>query len=57
MIAEYEHDRKGLYQAGIDYAVRQCRELIEHGAQGIHIYTMNDPVVAIRVWEGIRDLL
>ena len=57
MIAEYEHDRKGLYQAGIDYAVRQCRELIDHGAQGIHIYTMNDPVVAIRVWEGIRDLL
>ena len=57
MIAEYEHDPKGLYQAGIDYAIDQCRDLLEHGAQGIHIYTMNDPIVAIRVWEGIKDLL
>lgn len=57
MVAEYEHDPEGLYQAGIDYAVTQCRDLIEHGAQGIHIYTMNDPIVAIRVWEGIKDLL
>ncbi len=57
MIAEYEHDPEGLYQAGIEYAVKQCRDLIEHGVQGIHIYTMNDPVVAIKVWEGIKDLL
>lgn len=57
MIARYEHDKEGLYKAGIDYAVRQCRELIENGAEGIHIYTMNDPQVAISVWEGIRDLL
>ena len=57
MIADYEHDPKGLYQAGIDYAVAQCRDLIEHGVQGIHIYTMNDPKVAVRVWEGVRDLL
>lgn len=57
MIARYEHDSEGLYKAGIEYAVRQCRELIENGAEGIHIYTMNDPQVAINVWEGIRDLL
>ncbi|MBQ6496901.1 MAG: methylenetetrahydrofolate reductase [Firmicutes bacterium] len=57
MIADYEHDPEGLYRAGIEYAVGQCRDLIEHGVDGIHIYTMNDPVVAIRVWEGIRDLL
>ncbi|MDO4834345.1 MAG: methylenetetrahydrofolate reductase [NAD(P)H] [Bacillota bacterium] len=57
MIARYEHDKEGLYAAGIDYAVRQCRDLIEHGADGVHIYTMNDPDVAIKIWEGIRDLL
>ena len=30
-------------KAGIDYAVRQIRELKEHGVDGIHIYTMNRP--------------
>ncbi|MCQ2546223.1 MAG: methylenetetrahydrofolate reductase [NAD(P)H] [Clostridia bacterium] len=57
MIALYEHDKDGLYEAGIDFAVRQCRELITHGVDGVHIYTMNDPQVAISVWEGIKDLL
>lgn len=57
MIASYEHDPEGLYEAGIEYAVEQCRDLINHGVNGVHIYTMNDPKVAIRVWEGIRDLL
>ena len=57
MIARYEHDREGLYEAGIEYSVRQCRDLIEHNVDGVHIYTMNDPVVAIRVHEGIKDLL
>ncbi len=57
MIADYEHDSAGLYEAGIDYAVGQCRDLIKNGAEGIHIYTMNDPDVAIRVHEAIKDLL
>ncbi|MBQ9060880.1 MAG: methylenetetrahydrofolate reductase [Firmicutes bacterium] len=57
MISQYEHDPKGLYEEGTQYAVRQIRDLIEHGVDGIHLYTMNDPNVAIRVWEGVRDLL
>ena len=57
MLADYEHDPKGLFEAGIEYAVEQCRDLIDHGVEGVHIYTMNDPKVAIRVWEGIKNLL
>ncbi len=57
MISQYEHDPEGLYGAGIDYAVKQIRNLIEHGVDGVHLYTMNDPQVAIRVYDGIRDLL
>lgn len=57
MISRYEHDPEGLYEAGIEYAVGQIRDLIDHGVDGIHVYTMNDPQVAIRVHEAIRDLL
>jgi len=57
MISRYEHDPEGLYEAGIDYAVEQIRDLIDHGVDGIHLYTMNDPNVAIRVHDAIADLL
>lgn len=57
MIARYQHQPKELYEAGIDFAVNQCRDLIARGVDGVHIYTMNDPKVAVRVHEGIKDLL
>lgn len=57
MIARYEDDPEGLYEAGIDYAVGQIRDLIEHGVDGIHLYTMNNPKVAEAVTERIADLL
>ena len=57
MIGRYEHDPEGLYEAGIEYAIDQARDLIKNEVDGIHLYTMNDPKVAIRVWKGIRDLL
>lgn len=57
MLSRYEHDPEGLYEAGIEYAVTQIRDLIRNGVDGIHLYTMNDPNVAARVWNGIRDLL
>lgn len=57
MISLYENDAEGLFEAGIEYAVEQIRDLITNGADGIHVYTMNNPNVALRVYEDIKDLL
>ena len=38
-------------------AVNQLRDLIEGGADGVHLYAMNDANVAAKVYEGIKDLL
>lgn len=57
MISRYDGDAQGLFEAGIEYAVAQIRDLIEGGADGIHLYAMNNAAVAARVYEGIRDLL
>lgn len=57
MISRYDHDEQALFDAGIDYAIQQIRDLIEGGADGIHLYAMNNPKVARLVYEGIRDLL
>lgn len=57
MVSRYAGDPASFYEAGIDYAIRQIRDLIECGVDGIHLYAMNRPDVARRVQEGIADLL
>ena len=57
MISRYDHDEQTLFDAGIEYAVTQIRDLITGGADGIHLYAMNNARVARLVYEGIRDLL
>ena len=57
MISRWQDDPAALYDAGIDYAVRQLRDLIEGGADGVHLYAMNDAAVAEKIYDGIKDLL
>ncbi len=33
--------KEDMYKIGVDYAVKQCSELIENGVRGLHFYTLN----------------
>ena len=57
MVTRYSDDPTGFYEAGLEYAIHQIRDLIEGGTDGIHLYAMNNAEVAKRVYEGIADLL
>ncbi len=53
IIAAYADTPEEMYQAGIDYAIRQCRDLLQNGVDGIHIYTMNKPAVAKEIVKAL----
>ena len=38
-------------------AVDQIVDLISNGVEGIHLYTMNNPQVARRIWDNVSSLL
>ncbi|MCX7615304.1 MAG: methylenetetrahydrofolate reductase [NAD(P)H] [Clostridiales bacterium] len=57
IINRFEHNKDALRDAGIAYAVEQCVDLISNGAEGIHIYTMNNPYVARKITECIGGLI
>lgn len=40
-LAKCADDPAECYRIGVDYATEQCMELLEHGAPGIHFYTLN----------------
>ena len=54
LIAKYEYDPKGLYEAGIEFSVNQSVKLLEGGADGLHLYAMNNELVAQKYYEGVR---
>jgi methylenetetrahydrofolate reductase (NADPH) len=56
-VSRFSDDPFSFYEAGIDYAIRQIRDLIESGADGIHLYAMNNAQVTARIRGGIADLL
>ena len=54
LLARYEDDPDALRQAGIEYACRQLEDLDAHGADGLHVYTMNRPSVARAAMAALR---
>jgi methylenetetrahydrofolate reductase (NADPH) len=57
MMERYEDDPVAMRDAGIAYAVDQIVDLITRGVDGIHLYTMNDPYVAKRIYNSVKSLL
>ena len=56
MIARFYEKPDALMEAGIAYAIDQIVDLLSAGAQGIHLYVMNNPYVARRIAESIKPM-
>ena len=54
-MARYADDPVSLKAAGLEYAIDQIVDLREHGVDGIHLYTMNNPDVARYITEAAGE--
>lgn len=43
-------------EAGFQFALNQCRDLLARGAPGIHLYTLNQSALSGRILSALRDL-
>ena len=41
-------------EAGFQFALNQCRDLLAHGAPGIHLYTLNQSALSGRILAALR---
>ncbi len=57
IISRYEDNRDALFDAGMSYCLSQVIDLLASDTRGIHLYTMNNPLVARRICEGIRNIV
>lgn len=57
IIARFYDDPASLMEAGIAYATEQIMDLLSAGADGIHLYVMNNVYVARKITENVWDVL
>ena len=57
MMTKYENNPSAMRDAGIAYAVDQIVDLLAQGVDGIHLYTMNNPYIARRIYEAVSSLI
>lgn len=57
IVDRYETNEEALFDAGMSYALSQMIDLIASDMDGIHLYTMNNPLIAQRICEGIRHII
>jgi len=57
MMEKYENNPTAMRDAGIAYAIDQIVDLLAHEVEGIHLYTMNNPYIAFKIYAAISILL
>lgn len=56
LLEKWGNKPKSLCEAGIVYASQQISDLVSQGVDGIHLYSMNHPVVTRRIWNNVQSL-
>lgn len=56
MLNRFENNPKALEDAGIAYAIDQIVDLISSDADGIHLYTMNKPYIAQKIFAAVESM-
>ena len=57
IISRYEDNKEALFDAGMSYCLSQIIDLLVSDIKGIHLYTMNNPLVARKICEGIKNII
>ena len=57
IIHKFEDNKTALFDAGMSYALSQIIDLLANDVDGIHLYTMNNPAVARKICEGIKNII
>jgi methylenetetrahydrofolate reductase (NADPH) len=53
-VESLEQDPEAVYAAGVEYAIRQCDELLKNGVDGLHFYTLNKSKATVQICRALN---
>ena len=53
-LEKVEHDADAAYDTGIAYAIEQCQDLLKHGVDGLHFYTLNKSKATVQICSALK---
>ncbi len=57
VMEKFKDNPEAMFEIGCAYATDQIIDLVAHGVDGIHLYTMNNPRVATNIFQSVRAVL
>ncbi len=57
LVDKYGSNPEAMKQAGIVYALDQIIDLYANGIKNVHVYSMNKPDVAERIWSNLSEII
>lgn len=57
ILNRYEDNPQAFRDACMAYAIDQIADLITNGVDGIHLYSMNKPEIAHRIYDAVKNML
>jgi methylenetetrahydrofolate reductase (NADPH) len=52
-IEKYKSNPEKMYEIGVEFSIKQCKELLQKGAPGLHFYTLNKSRAAVEIFESL----
>jgi methylenetetrahydrofolate reductase (NADPH) len=53
-LAKLGDDDAAVAEFGVDYATRQCADLIANGVEGLHFYTLNRSCATVQIVQNLN---
>ena len=57
LVDRFGNDEDAMKQAGIAYATDQIIDLFANGVSNVHVYSMNKPDVAKKIYSNLSDII